>query len=324
MNKIMLGSSTLQTSSLAFGCASIAGEWNDKKLSCEQQRQSLKTLEAALGIGITHFDLADIYCYGKAEKTFAQIWQTDSNLRSQIIIQTKCGVRRHENVPGTFQYDLSYDNIIKSATGSIERLGVEYLDLLVLHRPDPLMVPEEVAQAFDKLTSTGLVRLFGVSNFSPSQINLLTATIDQPLIVNQLQLSLAHCHLINNEIAVNDSDPERPIRGYGTLEYCRNQKISVQAWSPLGGGRLAGAVPKNATTSHRFLRNEMTSIAHNYGVEPTAVAVAWILRHPAKIQPILGGNNSRWLQEAAEGVKIHLTRDEWYQLFNASRGASVP
>ena len=326
MKRIPLGRTGPEARRLAFGCAALAGPWESGELTAHQRNQALKVLEAALAAGINHFDLADVYAYGKAEQAFSAIWGLDSNLRARIIVQTKYGVvRTADDAAGSqVYYDSSYEHILAAARGSLKRMAVDYLDLLVLHRPDPLLQPEEVAAAFERLHAGGEVRCFGVSNYSPAQIELLASVLDRRLVVNQLQLSLAHSDLINDAIVVNDTRPDRPVRGYGTLEYCMRKGITVQAWSPLGGGKLVRDTPDESDSRLMAVRRDLESVARDHGVEPAAIAIAWILRHPARIQPILGGKTPGEIVAAARGVDVDLTRAEWYRLFNASRGAPVP
>ena len=326
MQKLPLGSGGPEASRLALGCAGLGGPWEHGALTAEQRKKARGTLEAALAVGINHFDLADVYAYGKAEQAFAAIWELDSNLRSRVIVQTKCGVVRAagDGAGSQIYYDSSYEHILAAARGSLKRMAVDYLDLLVLHRPDPLLQPEQVAAAFERLHAAGEVRHFGVSNYSPGQIALLAAALDRPLMVNQLQVSLAHPDLIDDAIVVNDTRPERPVRGFGTLEYCIRSGITVQAWSPLGGGRLVRAAADESDSRLPAVRGELESLARAFGVEPAAIAVAWILRHPARIQPLLGGRTPAEVRATARAIDVDLTREQWYRLFNASRGAPVP
>lgn len=326
MQQVRLGRGGPQVSRLAYGCAALAGPWESGELTADRQRRALSALEAALEAGIDHFDLADVYAYGRAEQAFSAIWEIDPALRSRVTVQTKCGVVRSpadHSRAGTC-YDSSYDHLVAAARGSLKRLRVEYLDLLVLHRPDVLMEPAEVAAAFERLHAAGEVRGFGVSNYAPGQIELLTAALDRPLLVNQLQVSLAHPDLIDDAIVVNDALPNRPVRGFGTLAYCMQAGITVQAWAPLGAGSLVRDAEAGLDSRLRAVRRELRAVARDRGVPPAAVAIAWLLRHPAGFQPILGGRTPAEIREAAQGIDLDLTRSEWYRLFNAARGAPVP
>lgn len=326
MTRVRLGRGGPRVSRLAYGCAALAGPWESGELTADRQRHALSALEAALEAGIDHFDLADVYAYGRAEQAFSAIWEIDPALRSRVTVQTKCGVVRSpadHSRAGTC-YDSSYDHLLAAARGSLKRLRVEYLDLLVLHRPDVLMEPAEVAAAFERLYASGEVRGFGVSNYAPGQIELLRAALDRPLLVNQLQVSLAHPDLIDDAVVVNDPLPNRPVRGFGTLAYCMQAGITVQAWAPLGAGSLVRDDEAGLDSRLRAVRGELREVAQGRGVPPAAVAIAWLLRHPAGIQPILGGRTPAEIREAAQGIDLDLTRSEWYRLFNAARGAPVP
>lgn len=326
MERFQLGRGGPEVSRLAYGCAALAGPWEAGELTPERRQRAIRALAAALEAGIDHFDLADVYAYGRAEQAFSAIWELDTALRSHVIVQSKCGVVRSpgdETRSGTY-YDASRDHILAAARASCKRLAVDYLDLLVLHRPDVLMEPDEVAAAFDRLHATGEVRHFGVSNYSAAQVELLAAALDRPLVVNQLQLSLAHPDLIDDTVVVNDAQPERAVRGFGTLQYCMKEGITVQAWAPLGAGRLVRDEPAPPGSRLAAVRHELAALARARGVEPAAVAIAWILRHPARIQPILGARTPAEIQAAAPAVDLELTRQEWYRLFNASRGTPVP
>lgn len=322
--RLQLGRGGPEVSRLAYGCAALAGPWEAGALTTERRRQALEALEAALAAGIDHFDLADVYAYGRAEQAFSAIWELDAALRSRVIVQTKCGVVRLPGDRSRVYYDSSCDHIVAAARASCKRLAVDYLDLLVLHRPDVLMEPEEVAAAFDRLHAAGQVRHFGVSNYSAAQVELLAAALDRPLVVNQLQLSLAHPDLIDETVVVNDAQPAWAVRGFGTLQYCMQQGITVQAWAPLGAGKLVRDTPAEPGSRVAAVRRELAALARARGVEPAAVAIAWILRHPARIQPLLGARTPREIQAAVPAVDLDLTREEWYRLFNASRGTPVP
>ena len=326
MERMQLGRGGPLVSRLAYGCAALGGSWDAGALTPERRKSALRALEAALEAGVDHFDLADIYAFGKSEQAFSEIWQLDATLRSRVVVQSKCGVVRSSGDTSRARtyYDSSREHILEAARGSLKRLAVEYLDLLVLHRPDVLMEPEEVAAAFDRLHAAGEVRHFGVSNYAPGQIELLQAALAHPLLVNQLQVSLAHPDLIDDAVVVNDALPERPARGFGTLPYCVHRNIAVQAWAPLGAGRLVRDDESGADSRLLAVRRELASVARERGVHPAAVAIAWLLRHPAGIQPLLGGRTPAEIRQAAEGADVALTRAEWYRLFNASRGTPVP
>jgi predicted oxidoreductase len=257
---------------------------------------------------------------------FAQLWGEGPGLRDRIVVQSKCGIRfggdPDERAPG--RYDFSCDHVVASVEGSLRRLQTDRLDILLLHRPDPLVEPEEVARAFDELHRSGKVRYFGVSNHTPAQINLLRRWVDRPLVVNQLQLSLLHAHLINAGVITNQDEPPRPVRGDSTLEYCRLHDVTVQAWSPLARGAVSGKKLGRKETRAREVARVVAEMAEEKGVSREAIVIAWLLRHPARIQPIIGTKQPERIRAACQADGVALTREEWYRLFVAGRGAGMP
>jgi len=244
----------------------------------------------------------------------------------KIILQSKCGIWFADDpisgYPG--RYDFSHDHIVESVEGILKRLKTDYLDLLLLHRPDALVEPEEVARAFDELHASGKVRWFGVSNHTPGQIELLKKSVDEPLVVNQLELNPLHVHLIDEGIVLNQDLPTWPVRGYGTLDYCRLHDITIQAWAPLARGQASGAAPAGRDSRSAALSSVVESMAKAKNVSREAILLAWILRHPAHIQPIIGTTNLNRIKASCQADGIELSREEWYSLFTAGRGASVP
>ncbi len=325
MKKLQIINTSLEASLIGYGCMEIGGNWTNQPATVEAQKSALSIIETSLDEGINFFDHADIYCRGKSETVFSQIWARRPALRQKIILQSKCGIRfSNDPVQGyPARYDFSYEYIVESVEGILNRLQTDYLDLLLLHRPDPLVEPDEVAKAFENLHQSGKVRYFGVSNHTAAQIELLKKSLDQPLVVNQLEFNLLHLHLIDEGVIANQDNPTWPVRGNGTLEYCRLHDIAVQAWSPLAKGRASGNVP------NQDLRSSNTAlvvdrIAREKKVSQEAIVIAWILRHPAQIQPIIGTTNLNRIKAACEADLIELTREEWYELFSAGRGAKVP
>jgi len=269
--------------------------------------------------GITFLDHADIYgsdLHG-CERRFAQALQLSPSERAEWIIQSKAGI-----VTDGPYFDFSYEHIMESVHGSLAALGTDYLDILLLHRPDALVEPEEVARAFDELQAAGKVRAFGVSNHTPGQIELLRRYVAQPLVVNQLQLSITHAPLIAQGVAANMQALDQSIdRDRGTLEYCRLNDITVQAWSPFQAGFFDG--PFLGSGRYPELNAAIDRLSAKYGVEPEALAVAWITRHPARMQVVLGTTTPHRVAAAAAGSELPLTRAEWYELFRAA-GYRVP
>lgn len=315
----------LEVTRLAYGCMGIGGGWGPGPLSEQTRKEALVSVRAALDAGINFFDHADIYGRGRCEEAFSGIWKDRPGLRPTIVLQTKCGIR-FKNDPGEGdpqRYDFSRDHILEAVEGSLKRLKTDYVDILLLHRPDPLVEPQEVAEAFDRLYVSGKVRFFGVSNHSSRQIELLKRWIARPLVVNQLELNVVHNQLIDQGTIVNQEEPSRPAHGDGTLEYCRLNGILVQAWSPVAHGKIDKAASGQGDERMKAAAAAVKSMALKKGVSLDAVLFAWLLRHPAGIQPIIGTTSAERIRDACTADTVDLTREEWYELFTAGRGAPV-
>ena len=298
MYKIELGKSGLKVPTVAVGCMRISN-MNEKEISA--------FINTSLENDANFFDHADIYGGGKSEKVFGDA--ITPSMRDNIIIQTKCGIRQG-------RFDFSYEHITESVNGSLERLGTDYIDVLLLHRPDALMEPEEVAKAFDELKASGKVRHFGVSNQNPYQMQLLQSCLDMPLCVNQLQFSVMHTPMIQSGINVNMYNDSATSRDGGVLDFCRLNKITIQPWSPMQYGFFKGCFIDNEKFPE--LNSTMEKIAEKYGVSKTTLAFAWILRHPAKMQPITGTTNLTRLEDCLKSADVKLTREEWYEIYRAA------
>ena len=275
-------------------------------------------VRAARDAGIDFFDHADIYgrtLHG-SERRFAEALQLTPSQRAEVTLQTKCGIRAG-------YFDFSYEHIVESVEGSLRALDTDYLDILLLHRPDALVEPEEVARAFDELEASGKVRAFGVSNHTPRQIDLLRTAVRQPLVANQLQLSITHAPIVAHGLASNMQGLDQSIMrdGGGIVDYCRINGITIQAWSPLQAGFFDGVF----LDSDRYpeLNAVIDRLAAAYDVPPIAIAAAWIARHPANMQVVLGTTTPQRVTDAARGCDVELTRAEWYELFRAA-GYTVP
>ena len=262
--------------------------------------------------GVNFFDHATCYGDGEAETRFGEAFPQTGLHREDVIIQSKCGLHFDRR-----EFDWSRDDILTSAEESLKRLKIEYLDVLLLHRPDLLFDPEEVAEAFDRLYSQGKVRFFGVSNVTPGQLELLRKYVKQPLVINQLQFSLDQTQLIDPGLYLNNLTTERSVdRDNGVLDYCRLHDITIQAWSPLQFGMFKGCFVDHPDFPE--LNRVLGELGEKYGVPKTAVAIAWILRHPAKMQAIAGTMNPRHLKDICAASNVHLTHHEWYELYLAS------
>jgi predicted oxidoreductase len=305
LKKIKLGTSDLNVSNIALGCMRIDA------LSKEDAAYMLQT---ALDVGVNFFDHADIYGGGKSEEIFAEAIKINGTNREDLILQSKVGIRK-----GSF--DFSKDHILESVDGILQRLKTDYLDALLLHRPDALVEPEEVAEAFTKLKESGKVRHFGVSNQNPMQIELLKKYVEQDLIANQLQFSIMHTGMIDAGINVNMQHHPSVDRDGSILDYSRLNEMTIQAWSPFMFGFFEGVFIDHEKFPE--LNEKLQEIAEKYDVDKSAIAVAWILRHPAKIQTIVGTMNPERLKNIAKASHIELTREEWYQIYIAA-GNKLP
>lgn len=303
MYNIELGKSGLQVPAVAVGCMRISD-------MTEKEVQAF--VETALENGTNFFDHADIYGGGRSEEVFGKAIKSYN--RKELLIQTKCGIRKG-------MFDFSYEHIISSVEGSLKRLGTDYIDVLLLHRPDALMEPEEVARAFEELKGSGKVRHFGVSNQNPYQMQLLQSALDMPLCANQLQLSIMHAPMIQSGINVNMYNDSATNRDGGVLDYCRLNKITIQPWSPMQYGFFEGCFVDNKKFPE--LNKVLEDIGNKYGISKTTVAFAWLLRHPAKMQPVTGTTNLTRLTDCIRASEVKLTREQWYEIYRAA-GNKLP
>lgn len=300
MKQINLGNTSLLVPQVALGCM---------RMSDMAIKDAVKVIETSLENDINFFDHADIYGGGQAEVLFGQAIKEMKLDREKITIQSKCGIRDGF-------YDFSKEHILKSVDGILERLDVDYLDVLALHRPDTLMEPEEIAEAFDLLLSSGKVRNFGVSNHRPVQIQLIETYLNQKLVVNQLQFGLKHAGMIAQGMNQNMENEAGIDRDDSVLEYSRLNNMTIQAWSPYQYGYFDGVFLGNEQFSE--LNSVIDEMAKKYNVTDTGIATAWINRHPAKIQTIIGTMNPNRISEVAKASEISLTREDWYTLYKAS------
>ena len=305
MKRIELGKTGLSVPQIAVGCM---------RMGSLDAKQAASYVTKALELGIDYFDHADIYGGGNCEKVFAGALKDAKIDRKDVLIQSKVSIRKG-------MYDFSKEYILEAVDGCLERLDTEYLDTLLLHRPDALMEPDEVAEAFRTLKEAGKVRFFGVSNQNPYQMELLGSALDEPLCADQLQLSIAHSSMIDEGINVNTMFDGATGRDGGVLDYCRLKKITIQAWSPFQYGFFEGVFI--GSDKYPELNKKLCEIADRYGVTDTTVAAMWLTRHPANIQPIVGTMNEKRLAECAKAANLTLTRKEWYEIYLAA-GNQLP
>ncbi len=306
MRTMKLGTTDLQVPVIAVGCMRIP------RLS---KPEAEHFVQASIEAGANFFDHADKYGDGVCEERFAEAIHMNSTVRGKVILQSKCGIR------DGIAFDFSKEHILAAVDGSLKRLKTDYLDVLLLHRPDALVEPEEVAEAFDILESSGKVRHFGVSNQNPMQIQLLKRYVKQPIAANQLQLSITNATMISQGLHVNMLDATAVNRDGSILDFCRLNDITIQPWSPFQYGFFDGVFLDNP--KFPVLNAKVDEIAAKHGVSNTTIAIAWLLRHPAKMQPVTGTMNVQRLMDCAKAADVRLTREEWYEIYLAA-GNDLP
>ena len=297
MKTITLGNHS--ASAMVMGCMRLAGH---------SVSETDTLIHTALDSGVNFFDHADIYGGGESEALFGQVLHENPGLRDQMLIQSKCGIRKG-------CYDFSYDHIMKAVEGSLNRLQTDHLDFLLFHRPDALAEQEEFAKAIQELKASGKVGHFGVSNMNPEQVMLLEAWGGEPMVADQLQLSLMHAGMVTAGINVNVDNQEAVMRDGSVLPFAQRTGMAIQAWSPLQHGIFKGCFVGDPQFAE--LNRCLEELADAYQVSPIAVALAWILRIPGRMQVILGTVNPRHMEDALKAADLNLTREQWYQLYRA-------
>ena len=314
----------LEVSRIAFGTANLGGTWDTTPHTQDLIDRADELLHTAVEHGINFIDLADIYTWGKSNIVVGETIKNDPSFREKVILQSKSGIF----LPGEYEedghafYDFSYENLTSRVETTLQRLNTDYIDILLLHRPDALVEPEEVARAFDDLQASGKVRYFGVSNHNVMQMELLKKYIQQPLIANQLELNLLHNELIDEGLRFNNHG--LAYTGiHGTLDYCRLHDMIVQAWSPVAKGKIF-SLSDNAPENVKETAKEIARLAQKYDTTPEAIGLGWLLRHPAKIQPVLGTLRAQRIIDSVKADEVELTKYEWYGLLAKANGANVP
>ncbi|GCD40219.1 aldo/keto reductase [Streptomyces chrestomyceticus JCM 4735] len=313
----MAAQTDIRTHKLAYGCMGLGGDWDTQPYTPRDIQHAETAIEAALAAGITAFDHADIYRYGKAEAVFGEVLARTPGLRERVVLQTKCGIRLPDgDRPG--YYDLRGAGILRRVEESLTRLRTDVLDVLLLHRPDPLADPQDIAKALSSLHAQGLVRQFGVSNVSGPQIAALQAHVDVPLVVNQLEMSLARRDWVEAGVLVNTPAATGIGLAPGTLEHCTANGIRLQAWGALARGRL--------TSTDTPVSRLVTDLARRKDTTPETILLWWLQRHPAGITPVVGTTRPERIGACADAVrrKPELTHEEWYELWIAARDAPLP
>jgi predicted oxidoreductase len=314
MRTIQLGVSNLSSSRLAYGCWRLAGTWNPDEVTPESRTTGLRAVMAAYEAGYTLFDNADIYCRGECEKILGEALRKVGGMRDRVLVLTKCGIRPagSPNPESPQRYDFSADYIIQACDESLRRLAIDTIDIYMLHRPDYLANPAEIAEAFSKLKQVGKVRHFGISNFRPTLVTALQVTCPMALIIHQIEISLAKLDAFTD----------------GTLDQCLIERITPMAWSPLAAGLIGEGAKRLLPSQEGYKPGQiipaLDAVAQARGASRAAVAIAWLLKHPSVIQPIIGSANPSRIRDAAKAAEIELSREEWYRLLLAARGEPLP
>jgi predicted oxidoreductase len=301
-----------------------AGWVKDTPLTKAHEKLAREFLDTGLELGANFYDHANIYGRGSSEEVFGRILKERPGLRDQLVIQSKVGIRWGDDPQGApHRFDYSRQHILEATNAILQRLGTDHLEILLLHRPDPLWDAQEVAEAFALLKAQGKVRYFGVSNQNRFQMEYLQSMLPDPLVANQLQLSLLHHGFLEAGISFNQHAPGYPDGWEGTVEYCRMNKVVMQAWSPLDRGALTDDVagkPENVKATAALVKK----LAKDHETTAEAIQLAWLLKHPAGIMPVTGTSKPERLRACGKALDVTLSREEWYSLFAAARGASMP
>lgn len=310
MKTLNLGPTSIKVSRLSYGCMRIAGSWDPNAVDEAAVEAGVQAIEAAWEAGYTFFDHADIYCRGQCERIFGEALRRHPKWRKKMVIASKCGIRfpGDPDPDSPHRYDFSADYIFNSVKGSLERLGIDTLDLLQLHRPDYLADPEEVFKVFSRLAEKGMVRAFGVSNFRPRLVAAFRSNFDFPIVSHQIEASLTHLAPFDN----------------GVLDQCLKQEMTPMAWGPLGAGKLGDDATAGEDSDLARLHEALDAIGPKYGLSRSETAVAWLLRHPASIIPVVGTTNPERIQALARTTEMEMDREDWYRLLLAARGERLP
>ena len=303
-------------SRLVYGCMGLGGDWDSSPVTAAHIKQAEDVIETALDNGITVFDHADIYTLGKAEQAFGQVLKNTPSLRDKMILQSKCAIRFADDA-GPKHYDFSAAWI----TGSVEDI-LQRLDVLLLHRPDPLMELDEVATAISDLQASGKIKHLGVSNMHGHQINYLQSALGTPVVANQLEMSLAFRDWLEDGITTNSAHNRQMGYAPGTLEYCMMNNVQLQAWGSLAQGKFTGG--KAEFEEDVATAALVSELAAEYGVSAEAIVLGWLMRHPANIQPVIGTTNLTRIRNCVQANSVNLSREHWYALLESARGSDVP
>ncbi|RAX18335.1 aldo/keto reductase [Pseudarthrobacter sp. AG30] len=310
---------------LIYGCMGLGGSWSDEPHEAKHVDQAAAAVQAAMDAGITLFDHADIYRRGKSEAVFGEVLAATPGLRERIRLQTKCGIRLNERGLQT-HYDLSREGILERVNGSLGRLRTDFVDVLLLHRPDPLADPAEVASAVGQLMAEGKVRQLGVSNMSAAQIEALQDRLETPVVANQLEMSLLKRAWLESQVLVNHPEHLEYSFPHGTLEYCARNNITLQAYGSLARGAYTGAELESPASAEAATAELVAELAVQYGTTGEAVLLGWLMKHPSGIAPVIGTANPERILACADAERVAgaMTRADWYRLWVTARGSNIP
>lgn len=310
-------------SELAYGCMGLGGGWDNNPVSRDNINQAHHVIDSALEVGVNLFDHADIYTLGKAEKAFGQVLTERPELREKMILQSKCGIRFADDL-GPKRYDFSAQWVTHSVDNILNRLQAEYLDIFILHRPDPLMELDEISETLMTIKNSGKVRHFGVSNMNQHQISFLQSALDCPIVVNQIEISLSKLDWLEEGIMTGNSEGRDINFASGSLEYCRKNNIQLQSWGSLSQGLFSGRDISGQPEQVQNTARLVDALASKYGVASEAIVLAWLMRHPAKVQPVIGTTHLDRIKACAQAQQVTLSREDWYSLYVSARGQEMP
>lgn len=302
----------------------LGGGWDAQPLSEADVAKAHAAVEAALSVGITRFDHADIYTLGKAEQSFGELFKRQPSLRARLQLQSKCSIR-FTDAAGPKRYDLSAEYVIASVEASLKRLHTDHIEVLLLHRPDPLMEAAELAEAWTRLKAAGKVGRLGVSNMHAAQMRMISAAIGEPLAANQLEMSLLKRDWIESGTCFNDGQALPAASAWGdTLDFCQRGGVALQAWGAMARGLYSGAAPADALAAVQATARLVAQLAEQEGVSREAIVLAWLLRHPAGIAAVIGSSEPARIRACAQAERLRMSREAWYALYVSARGQELP
>lgn len=315
---------TLKEQQIIFGGMGLGGSWNPaEEISESAYEKGFKAIEKALSLGIELFDFADIYTFGKAESVMGAYLEKHSDIREKIMVQSKVGIKLNSISSGS-SFDYTYTHVVESVDAILDRLKTDYLDVLLLHRPDPLMDGQELKDAIDHLFDSGKIRAIGVSNMNHHQMAYLSQVLDRDIAVNQLELSLKKSEFVYSQVGFNNPINQNNDFQIGTMEYCMTNGIALQAWSSLAKGIYSGRQIDNPTENERNTISYVEDLSREYKCPKEAVVLSWLMKHPAKISPVIGTTNSDRMAACNEAQSVILNRAQWYELLVKASGIPMP